>query len=1119
LFLPFVKQKPFKNMNNLKSIQGLLYFLMKITLAQTLLMAALTSLVAAAPLKGQEILERRVSLDVKNREIKSVLAEIEKQISVTFTYRPKSIRASKKISLKVSDIRLHELLAQLFSPEVSFIAIDEEEEIILRESPTAEKFPAPAIDENTSLTVSGWINDDTGSPLPGVNIVEKSTTNGTTSDTNGQYKINVSDANATLTFSFIGYTSQEIKVNSQTVINVSLLLDVQSLSEVVVVGYGVQSKRNVTGAVAKVDMLKTENLPTTNIAQSLRGRVAGVQFIDNGRPGQNGTILIRGTRSINASNAPLIVLDGIFFNGSIGDINPNDIESMEVLKDASAGAIYGARAANGVILITSKIGKTDKPTIRINAYSGVSDWSYKMNLLTPERYIQKTLDYRAQNGRTADPAQVASYLQTTESTNYKNDRTVDPWKSVSQDAGIQSYDLSVSGKSDRTNYFLSGGYVKEKGLIYNDNSERISLRANLETKVTDWLRTGISSTFVQRDLSGLEASVYQAYWTSPYGTLYYDDGEPTRNAVPEDGLTASPMREALLTKNDEKYYNLFANFYGIVEIPFVKGLSYRFNYSPNYRWEHNYNFQRQDKHLTTNNTSASKYNRTDLDWVQENIITYTKSFGGMHDMDITLLYGRSHTGFESTSANATALSSDANGWNNLTLGQPPQTIKSDAENREGISSMARVNYRLKDKYLLTVTARRDGSSVFSANNKFAFFPSVAVGWVASDESFIQNTGLFDLLKLRFSYGAVGNQAIDTYQSLNLASINQYVFGDGGTTSTGVYPSSMTNPNLKWETTTSADIAIDFEMLKGKLGGTIEYYDMSTKDLLMKRTLPAMVGYDFIWTNLGATSNKGLEITLNSTNLQKGKFSWNSNVVFSTNQNRIEHIYGSDTNGDGVEDNDLGNRWFIGQPVNVAYDYTIDGIYQEGEPLPTGYKPGWVRLKDQSGDGLITAADDRVVVGQREPKYRWGLTNTFSYGGFSLSVFINAMQGWISAFSLLNTSGSGNFPERAANMLDAGWWTPENKSTTRPSLNYTNPNAHGYYASRDFVRIQDVSLAYEFPKSLLSKLHFSTLRVYASGRNLHTFTDWLGPDPESGYNQQVNLYPTPRSVTFGLNVSF
>lgn len=974
-----------------------------------------------------------------------------------------------------------------------------------------------------NLTVKGKVTDETGQALPGVNILAKGTTNGTVTDVDGNYTITLSEGNSTLVFSFIGYAQQEISVDSKSSIDVELKADITSLSEVVVVGYGTQSKRNVTGAVAKVDMSKTENLPTTNVLQSFRGRVAGVQFTDNGRPGQNGSILVRGTRSINADNAPLIVLDGIFFNGALADISPNDIETMEVLKDASAGAIYGARAANGVILITSKKGTSSKPTIRFNTYAGVSDWSHKMKLLSPDRYLQKTLDYRSQNGQVADPAQVASYLQTTEANNYNNGKTVDPWKAISQDANIQSYDLSVSGRSDKTNYFLSGSYVKERGLILNDNSERISVRANLETKVMDWLTAGMSSTFAQRDLSGLEASMSDAYWTSPYATLYYADGEPTEFGVPEDQLTRTPTRASILTKNEEKYYNLFANFYTVVDIPFVQGLSYRMNYSPNYRWNHNYNFVRQDKYLKNNNTSADKTNRSDFDWVQENILTYSKTFGGINDIDVTLLYGRNHSGYESTSSSVNQLSSDANGWNNLSLGQNP-TAKSDAQSREGISSMARINYRLKNKYLLTVTGRRDGSSVFSANNKFAFFPSAALAWIASDESFIQNIGFFDLLKLRFSYGSVGNQAISAYQSLSLANTTSYVFGDGGTTSVGVYTSNMANPDLKWETTTSANVAVDFDIFKGRLGGTIEYYDMTTNDLLMKRTLPAMTGFDFIWTNLGATSNKGLEISLNSTNLQRGKFTWNSNVVFSTNRNRIEHIYNSDSNGDGVEDNDLTNRWFIGQPVNVAYDYTIDGIYQDGDALPAGYKAGWVRLKDINDTGTITP-DDRSIIGQLEPKYRWGITNTFKYGGFSLSVFINAMQGWMQSFNLLSTTYistggiGGNFPGRAANMLDAGWWTPENKSNTRPSLNYTNPNAHSYYVSRDFVRIQDVSLAYEFPKSLLTKLSITTLRVYASGRNLHTFTDWPGPDPESGYNQQSNLFPTARSVTFGINVSF
>ena len=980
-----------------------------------------------------------------------------------------------------------------------------------------EETPAAAREK---FRITGVITDSTGRGIPDVTIAEVGSSNSTFTNNTGVFVINVSSQGAVLLASSIGFETKEIAVANQTNIKAMLVAKAAAMSEVVVVGYGTQSKRNVTGAIAKVDMKQLENLPNTNVSQALRGRVAGVQFIDNGRPGQGGSILIRGTRSLNGGNNPLIILDGIQFNSSLSDINPNDIESMEILKDASAAAIYGSRAANGVILITSKRGKSEKPTIRANAYYGVSDWSYKMKLLSPERYTQALLDWRKQSGLASDPAQIDRYLQPSEAENYKAGRTIDALDAIAQDGKISAYDFSLSGRSNATNYYLSASLTDERGLIYNDNQKRVSVRANIENKINPWLTIGLNTTFIKRDLSGREADILNAYWTSPFGKLYYDDGEPTRFPVPEEQLVQNPMRLALLTKNEEIFNNLFTNFYTIIDVPQVKGLNYRFNFSPNYRWRHNYNFVRQDKNFASNTTSAGKFNQQDFDWVFENIVTYKKHISKNHAFDVTLLYGENHTEYESTTSNAAPLSNPTLGWNSLGLGEI-QTIQSDAAQTDGISSMFRLNYQLYSKYIFTFTIRRDGSSVFAANNKYANFPSAAVAWVMSDEGFLQNVKAINSLKLRASYGSVGNQAIGPYQSLSLSGTNQYVFSDGGAPSTGVFPSTIANPNLKWETTTTSNVALDFDLFKNRISGTIEAYNMDTKDLIVRRTLPIMTGYTSILTNLGATNNKGLEVSLNTTNIQTKKFEWLSNIAFSTNKNKIVHLYNSDTNGDGKEDDDLSNRWFIGQPVFVAFDYVQNGVYQEGDVLPTGYKPGFIRLKDVNDDKKIDAAD-RQIIGQLEPKYRIGFTNNFKYNNLTLSIFVNAMTGWIRSFNHLDFTGSAlgnNYPGRAVNMLDAGWWTPENKSDLRPSLVYTNPYLHGYYVSRDFARLQDVSLSYEFSKKLLDRTPLKSLRVYVSGKNLYTLTDWIGPDPESGYNAQANYFPTPRSVVAGLNVSF
>lgn len=972
-----------------------------------------------------------------------------------------------------------------------------------------------------SVTISGTVTDaESQQPLPGVSVLEKDSQRGTMTDENGRFEIELSQADVYLVFSSIGYATKEVHPGQETSLAVQLEPDLQSLDQVVVVGYGTQTKRYVTGSVTSVETEELEMQPNTNIAQALRGDVAGVQFLDNGRPGQNGSILIRGTRSITAGNEPLIVLDGAFYNGALADINPNDIASLEVLKDASAAAIYGSRAANGVILITSKKGVSEKPTIRFNAYYGVSGWSNKMQLYSPESYLQRRLDFRAQNEPGAEPVPVRDLLTPVEREMYDAGKTVDPWDAISQDASQQSYNISVAGRTDRTNYFISGSYADEDGLIYGDRADRTSLRLNLDNQITDWLKLGVSSQYTRRDLSGVTASVLDAYWMSPYSKMYFDEAEtdPVMPTPSGDDLIGNPMFNALQRDNEQISNNLFANIYAEIDFPFLEGLSYRFNYSPNVRWDHNYTFQNIYQRNGINNTGwGRKYNRNRWDWQFENILSYTKSVGD-HSFDVTLLYGRNHSSWEDTFTEGEGFVNGANGWNNLDIAQT-QTIETAASGQDGVSSMARLNYNFKDRYLLTLTARRDGTSVFGADKKYGVFPSMALGWILSDEPFMQTASGIELLKLRFSYGEVGNQAVSPYQSLERSASQQYVFG--GETYTAIFPdpSVMANSDLGWETTRSLNAAVDFSLWQGRVGGTLEYYNMHTTDLLLARSLPGMTGFESTMVNLGETSNKGLEVTLNTVNIRSERLEWGSTITFSTNRNRIEHLYYSDSDGDGVEDDDLGNRWFIGHPIGVTYDYVFDGIYQEGDELPEGYQPGWIRVKDLDGDGEITTAD-RTVIGQTQPKYRWGFSSYLNYQGFSLNFTISGMQGWESQFNLLDvgTQTGVSYPGRSINFLDAGYWTPENRSEVRPGLSYTNPLAMGYYLDRDFVRLQDVTLSYNFPTSILDKIGLSSLRIYVSGRNLATFTDWLGPDPESGYNNVTNLYPTPRTIVGGLNLS-
>lgn len=976
-------------------------------------------------------------------------------------------------------------------------------------------------------TVRGKVVDKKDNlPLPGVSVKVKGDTRGIATSVDGTFVLNLNSGSTVLQFSFVGYQSQEIDIKARDFVSVEMESTNAKLNEVVVVGYGQQAKRYVTGSVAKVDVKQTEDMPVTNFAQNLRGRVPGVTFSDGGRPGQGGTIQVRGVRSPSGNKGPLIILDGVFFYGSLQDINSDDIASLQVLKDQSALAIYGTRAANGAILITTKKGLTDKPTISANAFYGASSWSKRVKLYSPEGYLQRILDYRAANGQTSDPTQIRTYLQTTEQTQYDAGQTVDGWDVISaKNPATAKYNLSMSGKTDRVNYFISGQYADDQGLILNDREKRVVGRANISSNVTNWLNIGINTLFSKRNDSGVRPPIDQGYSLSPYAKLYTDASQTALLPYPSvDQLQFNPLFNPTYSKNDVQSYAFQASMFAVVDFPFVKGLSYRVNYNPNYIWSHNYAFTpNYNANGYVNTGSASKQNQQSSNWQLENILTYNKKINEDHEFDVTLLYGRDNQYNESTTARSSNIFNNSNGWDNLNLGTT-QTVASTSQLVTSLSSMARINYHYKNRYFLTLTARHDGNSQFGEGQKFGTFPSAAFAWVASDEPFIKNAlPMFDQIKLRTSYGSVGNIASDPYRSLIQLNVTQYVFGDGSQTYNGVAPNPqfLPSPLLGWETTKGYNAAIDFDLLKGRFNGTVEYYNNHTTGLLQLQSVPVLTGFTNQYINIGETNTWGFEFSLNSVNMKSKDFEWDTNFIFSYTGNKWLHIKYQDGNHDGIEDNDIANNWVIGQPIRIAYDYTRDGIYQTGDVLPSGYKPGWIRVKDINNSGSITS-DDRSPVGSLDPKYNYGLTNTFRYKNFNFSFMLNAMTGYIAAFNeqdVSNATGQSSFPGRPLNMLDAGYWTPQNQSTTRPGLNFTNPLLIQYYVSRNFLRLQNATLGYTLPKKLTNKMGINSLRVYVSGQNLITWTKWPGPDPESGNAGVTGLYPTARIISGGLNLNF
>lgn len=1107
---------------NLKILKQI-WFMSKLSIYGLILQMILYNCLIAKESEAQSksIKDIYVEVDLQNSELSDVFSQIESQTEFSFIFSKDIVNAQQKLNQNYKGKISLALLLKDISLE-TFYGFKRVNDNILVKRRSNDHTPMVVENEITTIQqfkVSGKVTSSKSEPLPGVSILIQGTSSGTTTDMNGDYLLNANQGDILL-FSFIGYKPQEIEVGNQSIINISMTEDLEQLEEVVVVGYGAQSRVNVTGAVSKVDVEVIEDTPNTNITQALRGRVAGVQFQDSGRPGQGGEILVRGRASITASNAPLIVLDGVFFNGSLADINPNDVESMEVLKDASATAIYGARAANGVILVTTKRGTSEKPTINLNTSFGVSTWANRLNLLTPERYIDKTLGWIEAGGQTANPSDIESFLSPIEAENFRNNRTIDPYDEISQNGYIQNYNLSVSGRSESTNYFISGSYTDEKGMIFGDVAQRLALRANVQTSLNSWLNIGFNAQYSHRDLSGEEADMGLAYYTSPYGSLF--DAQNTPVPFPSnETLAFNPLFNAINNQDEEKYNNLFANFYATIDFPFLEGLSYRINASPNLRWANRNifvpNFSNDDYQQLA---SASKTVTQNFDWVIENILKYSRTINDIHDVDVTLLYGRNQFNTDRTRAAADFFFSNQTSWDNLGLGEVP-TVASGRTQLDQLSMMARVNYRLMDKYLLTLTARRDGSSVFGAQNKWGTFPSVALAWIASNEAFLENSKFIDFLKLRISHGSIGNQGLNPYSSLNRLGTTQYVFGPGSATFIGLRPSQMANANLGWETSVTTNLAVDFGILNDRINGTVEVYRSNVDDLLLNRAIPASNGFQNVLQNIGSTRNQGIELSINTINMQKADFTWTSNLMFTSNLNEITSLYGVDADGDGVEDNDIANAWFIGEPVLVEFGLESDGIWQEGDDIPSPFEPGDAKFKDINGNGEFEGDNDRTVVGQREPKFIWGLGNTLDYKNFSFSFFVTGQHGFIREFRQLDPSlGGSNFPGRAVNMLDEGdgWWTPENRSNSRPRLNYNNALGQQFYADRDFVRLQDVSLSYTFNDAVLDKLKLSNLKVFLSGRNLVTLTDWPGWDPENGDNN-FNAFPAARTYMAGLNLSF
>ncbi len=976
-----------------------------------------------------------------------------------------------------------------------------------------------------NTTVSGKVLGATGEELLGVNVFVKGTRIGTTTDIEGNYSLNISSQDAILVFSYVGFSTQELAVNGQTNINVTLEEDLSFLDQVVVVGYGTAKKSDLTGSVVSVKSEELNAFPVLNAEQALQGRAAGVSVQSNngGEPGTPISVRVRGNTSIGAGSGALVVVDGF-----VGATYPQqaDIESVEILKDASATAIYGSQGANGVILVTTKKGRIGKVSVELNSTYSAQSTSEQLDLLNADQFG----DY-----------------QTAISPNYLRGPADTDWQDLIYQSGYtQNHNLSFSGATEEVNYYVSANYFDQEGVVINSGFDRFSILGKVDAQVTDKLKLGVNiftsrgnkegvSTQASTGGTGSGDVISIAYRFAPDLGIVDEDGVFTFNSVGDD--VDNPFAIATLsideTKTDNSRINTYAD-YSLTDNLSVKSV---FGFSTRNETRGTY----QPSSLTiagANGGSASILSGKRTSLLSETYVTYKKEFE-KSNIEVVGGYSYQRTINERSTTGAEQFLSDSFGYRNLSAGAIQLIPTSDFSESIIQSQLGRFNYRYDDRYLLTFTARRDGSSNFARNEKYAFFPSAALGWNVSNEDFLKESSTISNLKLRASYGATGTQSINPYQSL--ASYTDIYAVVGGQTVNAIVPFQVANPDLKWETSYQTNIGLDLGLLNNRFSVVLDYYNIDTEDLILNdSSVPEIAGQqrNDLLKNVGEINNKGFEVSLTSRNIVTDDFAWTTDFNYSRNQNEVVSLVdGSDIFFDASPGHFLQDETHVlrvGEAVGVFYGYEYRGVNQgvapEGTAIFATAAPaaGQELFTDVNGDGIINT-NDRKIIGDPNQKWTAGLNNTFRYKDFDLNVFFQgAFGGDIFSFTALElASGNSNATTEA---LDA--WTPTNTDTNVPIAAVRNRRITSRFVyDGSYVRLKNLALGYNIPKDVVEKIGFERIRLGISGQNLLTFTDYPGTDPEVSYKAAGNLesnvnqgfdygnYPNIKSVSFNVNLKF
>lgn len=984
--------------------------------------------------------------------------------------------------------------------------------------------------QSPKLTVSGIVKDEAGNPVIGAGIVEVGTMNGTVSDVDGKFSITVAEK-AILEVSCIGYTSQSITVDG-TSLNIVLSEDEELLEEVVVIGYGETTRKNFTGSVAKVELKDSpiSMIPSSNVYSLLNGTAPGVYITPSATAGGTPSILVRGQRSISGSSSPLIVLDGVIFSGSINDIDVSSIESVSVLKDASTLASYGTRAANGVIMITTKKGELGKPVINFAPNLTISRIGYKPQMRSAEGY-KELMNLRSGLDPKADPI----WMSDLERNNFNTNDYTDWMDYVTRTGVTQNYSLSFSGATANSNYYLSYNHWDEKGVYQGDHYNRNTINVKVSTKVNKSIEIGANANLTFNGSDGVRPSYGSAVTMSPFGEPKLKNGNMRKYPDGKEVTTVNPLWNTYNgidsnSKGSSQVVGAFLN----IKFPFLQGLSFkitgtysrRYNESNYFTHENNfpeitlgdegYTQEIYKQHLRE--TSGSISSSTSNNWVLDNILTYSRTFG-KHYVNATLVYTRDESVMDSrgmTGSDFTGVGNTILGIYGLTNAEVQKISSINNVRTANIGYLARVNYSFADKYHLNVAVRRDGASVFGENMKWGIFPSVGLAWSLGRENFMKSVNFLDDLKLKVSWGKNGNQSISAYSTLSPVSMGrnggQFYYFDNEV-SYGQVITAIGNPDLGWEETTSFNGGFETSLFKGRLTADVSAYKSITTNQIFNRTIaPMSSGMTSQKATMGRIDNWGIEAMVNGSIIRSKDWNWNAGLTFSLNRNKLVDLYG---NGE----DDIANSLFLGQSLGAIYGYRWVGIVQKGEENYMSNMvatPGDAKYADVNGDGKLTE-DDREILGFSKESFRMALNTTVSWKNLSLYMLFNGtFGGGKYGYARNNSAFLTEDSYFYHNTLEHPYWTEENKSNVYPRFNYTD----GRFCALQrytFIRLQDVNLSYNFSQNIVNRIGIGGLRVYVSASNLFCWApEWQFSDPA------IRSYSSPqlqRSVTFGLNIKF